>query len=475
MAYRYGDRTQLTFLPDTVDKYVQEDDPVRVYDAFIDCIDVEALGIHINTNAVGNSSYDPVSMLKILVYAYSYGWRGSRKIERALNHNLSFIWLSGGLKPDFKTISNFRKNNKLVLKNVLVQCARLSMKLGLIEGKTLFTDGSKFRANAGNRATRSLENWEYNEQHISQRIDQLLEEVKSIDEKETESLISIGKELKSQNQLKNKITSLLKEFKDEKQVNGTDPESKIMKGRQGSHPSYNVQSTTDEAHGLIVSLEGNNSGNDLNELNNQVENAEKTLEKTCKTICADAGYSSIEDLVPLVKEGKTVVVPSFKQAKKEKKAKLFSKEHFTYYPEQDIYKCPVGKELYRASKKEGLTVLDYKMKNKNDCHICKHFGKCTSAKYGRTIQRSVHEDVKKELAKIYDSKEGQAVYDKRKMRAELQFGHLKRNLGAGAFLLRGKKGINAELGILGTCFNIARMITLMGGVRPLISKLVEIK
>jgi hypothetical protein len=86
-------------------------------------------------------------MLKLLVYGYSYGIRSSRKLERETHYNLSFIWLSGGLKPDFKTIAEFRRNNKAALANVLKQCARLCMKLGLIEGNTLFVDGSKIRAN----------------------------------------------------------------------------------------------------------------------------------------------------------------------------------------------------------------------------------------------------------------------------------------------------------------------------------------
>jgi transposase len=116
MAYRNGNREQITLLPDSVDDYVGDDDPVRAYDAFIDCLDLKELGITIDTSLLGNSSYHPKSMLKILVYAYSYGWRSSRKIERALHHNLSFIWLSGGLKPAFKTIANFRKNNKEALK-----------------------------------------------------------------------------------------------------------------------------------------------------------------------------------------------------------------------------------------------------------------------------------------------------------------------------------------------------------------------
>lgn len=469
MAYKTGNRNQITFLPESIDQYVREDDPVRVYDAFINCINLEDIGITFNPNSVGNSSYDPVSMLKILVYSYSYGWRSSRKIERALHHNMSFIWLSGGLKPDHKTISVFRKANLQGLKKVLVQCARLCLKLKMIEGNTLFVDGSKFRANAGNRETRSLQTWERYQKHIEARIEILLKEVETIDNTESESFISINKELKGKKKLTTKISNILKEFKEEERVNGIDPACRIMKGRQGSHAGFNVQATTDESHGLIVILEGTQSANDLNELTSQVKKAKATLQRPSKTICADAGYSSIEDLVTLVEEGKTVIVPTFKQAAKQGKRNDFAKENFIYNPKSNTYKCPQEKELYMSTVKEGAKKIDYRMRDANDCLTCKYFNQCTKSKQGRTIRRSVHEEIKEKIAKVYQSEEGQAVYQKRKMKVELQFGHLKRNLGVGAFLLRGIDGINAELGILGTCFNIARMITISGGVCQLIT------
>jgi len=107
---------------------------VRVYDSFIEALNPQDLKLEIKENQVGNLAYDPKSMLKLLVYGYSYGWRSSRKLERAIHHNLSFIWLMGGLKPDHKRISEFRRQNKLVIKEVLVQCVRLCTKLDLIEG-----------------------------------------------------------------------------------------------------------------------------------------------------------------------------------------------------------------------------------------------------------------------------------------------------------------------------------------------------
>ncbi len=105
MAIKTGNRYQVTFLPNTIDDFVGEEDPVRVYDAFIDALDKRELGLDLNRRKVGASKYDPISMLKLLVYGYSYGWRSSRKLERATHHNMSFVWLLGGLKPDHKTIA----------------------------------------------------------------------------------------------------------------------------------------------------------------------------------------------------------------------------------------------------------------------------------------------------------------------------------------------------------------------------------
>ena len=148
MAYRYGDRKQAMLFPQSIEEFISQDAPVRAYDAFVDALDFDKLGIQIEPAKVGCPQYDPKTMLKLLVYGYSYGVRSSRKLERETHYNLSFIWLTGGLKPNFKTIAEFRRNNKAGLANVLKQCARVCIKLGLIEGNTLFLDGSKIRANA---------------------------------------------------------------------------------------------------------------------------------------------------------------------------------------------------------------------------------------------------------------------------------------------------------------------------------------
>ena len=478
MAYKYGNREQITFLPESIESYVTDEDPVRVYDAFIDALDLKELGVDVDEDAVGNSSYDPSIMLKILVYGYSYGWRSSRKLERALHHNLSFIWLAGGLKPDHKTIANFRKDNKQALKNILKQCARLCLKLNLIEGNTLFVDGSKFRANAGKSQTKTIEGWETYRKHVEKQIEKLLDECQQLDESEKESLVRVSKELKGKKALKSKIDQLLEEINEsepkpsqkDRTVNGTDPDCKIMKGRQGSHASYNNQMVVDDENGLIVSMEATTATNDLNQLKIQITQGEEVLEKPAEIVCADAGYSSVEDLKALVDQRKVVVVPNNSQAQKTPK-NPFAKDAFKYNSAADTYTCPVGEEFFRTNRIDDRNRYEYRMKKSTSCRGCIHFGNCTSAKTGRRLYRLVNEETKMELERIYESQEGQEIYRRRKMRVEHPFGHIKRNLGVGAFLLRGLEGVNAEINMLGTCFNIARMISILGGVKPAIARL----
>ena len=197
MAYRYGNREQVSMFPASIEEYVGEEAPVRAYDAIVDALDFNSIGIKVDENQVGNPEYDPVSMLKLLLYGYSYGVRSSRKLERETHYNVSFIWLMGGLKPDHKTIAEFRRGNKKALKKVLKQCARLCIKFGLIEGNTLFIDGSKIRANAGihNTWTRKKCNKVLNK--IDKRIDEILKECNDIDEQENgqPSLVKLKEEL----------------------------------------------------------------------------------------------------------------------------------------------------------------------------------------------------------------------------------------------------------------------------------------
>lgn len=476
MAYRCGDRMQTILLPQSIDEYVAEDNPVRAYDAFVEALDLHKLRIDINPYKVGNSEYYPKTMLKLLVYGYSYGVKSSRKLERECYHNISFIWLMSGLKPDHKTIAEFRRKNKKALKQVLQQCARICVKLELVAGNVLFVDGTKIRANAARNKTHKKAHYEKLLADIDRRIEQLIEECESTDQEEsgTASYVAMGNELVKSQDLKGKIKQLLDRFEttDKEQINQTDPDCAIMHSIQGSHASYNVQSVVDDKNGLIVQAEAVNDTNDLNQFSQQIEQANDLLEKPCAVACADAGYANTNELAKIDEQGIKVIVPSKRQAL-HKEEDQYSKSHFTYDANLDCYFCPEGYRLGYHSTDRETGNRQYRITNERHCINCKHYGQCTKAKRGRKIVRLSNEEMKQKLEAQYQETTSQEIYNRRKCRAEHPFGHIKRNLKTDGFLLRGQDGVQAETSLLATCFNIARMITIFG-IFALIEKLATV-
>ncbi len=473
MAYRYGNRYQFGLFPQSIEDYVVPSDPVRAYDAFVEALDFKALGIEIDPNQVGNSEYDPKAMLKLFVYGYSYGTKTTRKLERETHHNLSFIWLMGGLKPDHKTIAEFRRKNKEALKKVLKQCARMCLKLDLIAGNVLFVDGTKIRANAARAQTHDQAYYEQHLSEIDRRIEQLVEECEKIDglEEGQKSWVEMEQELTQKQQLKEKIQEALKAMKETggDKMNLTDPDCAIMHSIQGSHASYNVQSVVDNKHGLIVHAEAVSETSDLNQFAQQIDRANDVLEKPCEVACADAGYADTEELQKIDAKRIKVVVPSQRQALHEEEGP-FSKSHFRYDQEQDCYWCPEGHRLSYVGTDKDSGKRHYLITSSKICHGCVHYGQCTKAKKGRKVTRLSLEEVKERFEAQYEEASSQEIYARRKARAEHPFGHIKRNLKTDGFLIRGQIGVNAETSLLATCFNLARMITILG-VSGLIEKL----
>lgn len=460
MAYRYGNRDQTVLFPESVEEYIAPDDPVRAYDAFIEALNFKELGITLDPHKVGNSEYYPLSMLKLLVYGYSYGIRSSRKLERACYHNLSFIWLTSGLKPDHKTIAEFRKNNRSALAKILKQCARICIKLNLIEGNTLFVDGSKFRANASINNTWTKEKAQKSLKHIDKNIKDILTKCDAVDESEKElnSLVTMDNELKDQKILKSKIKGILKELQEEKSVNTTDAECTRIKQGKNFYAGYNLQSVVDQKEGFIISSDVVNKTNDVNQFATQINKANHILGKKCKTAVADAGYASTDELEKIDKQNIKVIVPSQRQVLK-KELSEFAKEQFTY--KYDYYLCPKGHKLipYRLNKKRNKV---YKISDKKICLTCPNYGTCTKSPTGRTISRLLKEELRQKLENQYEEIQSQEIYKLRKQKVELPFGHIKHNLKVDSFLLRGLNGVKAEASIFATCFNIARMITILG-------------
>lgn len=469
MAYIKGNRNQLTLLPSAIDDYIAKDDPARAYDVFVEALDFRNMGLAIDENSAGANPYWPKAMLKLLLYGYAYGIRSSRKLEQACHHNLSFIWLTEGIKPDYRTIARFRIDNKHVLKEALCQCARMCLKLGLIEGNTLFTDGTKIKANASYDNAWSKEDCLHYEKEIAKNIEHILGECEDTDnqEKDSPSLVKLKEELANQEILRLKVQAIAKELETshQKNYNTTDPESFVSKADRGTDMYHNAQLTVDEKHGLIVNADVVAQNNDANQLSVQTKQAQETLEKKPKIACADSGYHSTPDMEkidPAIK----IVVPSQAQMTKERhpeRTKEFSKETFAYHETNDAYVCPQGKVLKRTDLKvvNRERYIVYKA-DASDCRQCANFGLCTTSHMGRKIVRHENEKLKERIASFYASDIGQQIYKLRKQKAELPFAHMKHNMGVRQLLLRGIAKARAELSLCAIGYNITRMISLLG-------------
>lgn len=210
----------------------------------------------------------------------------------------------------------------------------------------------------------------------------------------------------------------------------------------------------------------------MNQFARQIEEANNLLETPCKVACADAGYADTDPLEKIDQQGIKVIVPSQRQALHEEESP-FSKSHFIYDQEQDVYICPEGQKLRYDNTDKNTGKRHYLIVDKKLCHACKHYGQCTESKRGRQIVRLHNEEAKIKLEAQYQEESSQEIYVKRKTKVEHPFGHIKRNLKTDSFLLRRKDGVQAETALLATCFNIARMITIFG-VSTLIEKLARL-
>jgi transposase len=531
-----GDRQQISLLPASIEEYVGPDDRVRAYDAFIEYLHQKGEIVFPISSYEGRPPYERLTLLKLLVYSYSYGDRSSRRIERACRHNLSYIWLLGGLRPDYRTIAQFRRDHIALIKDLLKKSVQLCLELDLIDGNVLFIDSTKIRANAANRKTWGKEKYMAWLMEVEKRIDALVESCEATDQNEgsQNSHTQMRKELSKAETLRAKIEEALNQLNStkSKKINFTDPDCARMHSLQGSHASYNVQQVLDQKNGLIVSTEVVNEGNDTHQLSKQTENAnanlkqpykpgssdgdsgkikdakanlkkgsqtvctenananlkqpckpgssdtdssktkdaKANLEQVSQTVCADAGYANVSELKKVEDKKIQPVVPSKTQAL-HKDPGPFHHDKFQYDPKKDVYLCPAGKTIPFCGRQKADGSKLYRMVNGQTCRGCEHWGQCTSSMRGRAISRMAHAELKSHFEMIYASPPGQQIYKKRKEICEHPFGYIKRILKVDSFLLRGLQNVNAEASLWATCFNLTRMMTLLGGPLGLMAKL----
>ncbi len=474
MSYIKGnERSQSVLFPSTLDEYVAENNAVRAIAAFLGRLDFVKLEfVRGQAAGTGRPGYDPRLLMGLFLWGHLNGIRSSRKLERESHRNLEVIWLCENLRPDFKTIADFRKDNGEGIKGVVVEFRLWCLAEGLYGKEIVAVDGSKFKAvNSKER--------NFTRKGLSQiiareraKISEYLEALAEADEAEGEE-----PEL-SAAQLQEKIAGLERylakheelerqlEASGESQVSLTDPDAKLMKTAKGSEVSYNVQTVVDSKHKLIVAYEVTNERNDLGQLAVMAQQAQEALQVEELTVLADGGYYEGNALKECEEAGVTTYVPQ-PESREARRRGIFDRKQFRYDQERDLYVCPQGEELrFRSVKHERNK--QFKVYKTKACAACPLRAQCTTSKYGRKLVRWVDQEV---IDRLQARNRGRPELLKlRKTLAEHPFGTIKWGMDQGFFLLKGIRKVTTEFGLTVLSYNLKRVLNILG-VEQMISLL----
>lgn len=321
-------RDQVKLLPPTIEEYVDEENPVRVIEEFVNLIDLEELGIkRYKSKEIGRKGYDPRDIIKILIYGYANKIRSSRNLMKETKRNLELIWLIKGLSPDFRTISDFRKDNAKGLKNIFKKFVDICIKTGLYNKELIAIDGTKIKAvNAkGKNYTQNKINSLI--KRLDKDIEEYLNELEKNDEIEknekTLNKEDIKQIIESLNKKKQKYEELKNEMKKQKttQISLTDPQSRRMINNGKYDICYNVQSAVDSKNHMILDFLVTNEVNDLRLLSEVSKKAKDILGVDKLNVLADNGYVSQNEILECLKNAINPCL-SLKQNKSNKIIKI---------------------------------------------------------------------------------------------------------------------------------------------------------
>jgi transposase len=458
-------RFDVLLFPEAIDDYVSVDNPVRFIEAFVERLELAQLGFIRSAPAhTGRPAYDPADLLKLYIYGYINRTRSSRLLERDCSRNLELLWLMRKLRPDFKTIADFRKDNAEPIKKVCREFTLLCKRLDLFGSEFVAIDGSKFKAQNSKRRNFTREKLDKSIKEIDAKIQGYLDELDEADEQEAEVKTPTAEQLKEKiEQLRNRrdkykqIETQLKES-GESQISLTDPDSRSMKVGQGSDVCYNVQTVVDDKHKLIVEMEVTNDPTDHGQLSKMASRAKQTLGVSELEVVADKGYYDGAEVKKCEQAGITVYVAK-QQTSANKKLGLYTKEDFRYDAQKDCYECPAGKLLsYRCNSYElGREIRYY---STNECRTCEIKQRCTRNKRVRRISRWVDEEILERMSQRVRA--NPEKMKKRKELAEHPFGTMKRGMNSGYYLMRGIKKVGAEMSLTVLGYNIKRVINILG-------------
>ena len=459
-----ANRGQSTMLPELLDDYVDEDNQVRVVDVFVDQLDLASLGFEsVQPAATGRPAYHPSVLLKLYIYGYLNRIQSSRRLEREAQRNVELMWLTGRLKPDFKTIANFRKDNGKSIRNVCRQFVILCQQLDLFADAIVAIDGSKFKAVNSSDRNFTDAKLKRRMEEIESNISRYLDELDRADRQEPtaakpkrmrleEKIAALKLQMASLKEIEAKLVAT-----GETQISLTDPDARSMMTRGSGIVGYNVQTAVDAKHHFIVEHEVTNIGNDRDQLSAMAKKARTAIGTTGLTALADRGYFNGKEILACHEAGISTLVPPTKTSNAKADGR-FDKANFVYEREKNEYRCPAGQSLiWRfASVEKGLTYHRYWSSN---CKACPLKEQCTPSAQ-RRVTRWEHQDVLEEMqARLEHTPDAMRI---RRCTVEHPYGTIKAWMGATHFLTKGLEHVKTEMSLHVLAYNFKRLITVLG-------------
>jgi len=456
-------RKQETLFPAAVDDYVEADNSVRFIDAYVDSLDLQALGFERFEPAdTGRPGYNPGDLLRLYLYGYLNKIRSSRRLEREARRNVELMWLLCRLRPDFKTIADFRRDNLKAIRNACRELTLLCKKLELFGGELVAIDGSKFRAVNHRSRNFNEEGLRKAIKEIDARVSDYLAKLDQADKAEEPmpqaSVEHLTKKIASLRERVEEARVLLAQMTENEiaEVSLTDPDSRRMKTGGVTDVCYNVQAAVDAKYHLVIADDVTNDPTDRDWLVTMAEAAKDVLQQETLDVTADKGYSSSAQVKACVDGGIMPYIPKVKTSANEKLG-LYTKDDFRYKADQDCYVCPAGATLSfrfeRVEKKRPVRFYSTAA-----CNGCPLRSQCTRNKRGRRITRHADEYVLEEMQKRVALRPQLVAL--RKTIVEHVFGTIKRWMDQGFFLMRTLPKVRTEFSLSVFAYNLRRLLSI---------------
>ena len=439
MEYINGvNRNQVEFY--NLEDQIGADNAVRFIEAFVEHVDLSSIGFVVKTlKEEGRPSFEASVFLKLYLYGYLNGLRSSRKLERECTRNVEVQWLLSKLKPNYHSISDFRKDNAMALRNMFKLFVMFLKESELIGAETVAIDGTKVRAHNSKKNNYNEKKIDRHLKYIEEKTNQYLQELDTNDTNEDSMKVSKVAEkierLKT-HKLKYELLQAKLTASGEPQISTTDVDARaLLVQGQVVEVSYNMQAAVDEKHKLVVATHTINR-NDRNALSDIAIEAKENLGVETFTTLNDKGYHNGREIQRCKDNGIVTIVAQQEIVNSNDKGTTpdYLVTKFSYHKESDTYTCPEGKMLrtqgtwHSKQRTERSISYRYKKYRTPECKTCAVKHLCTGkAKGGREIERSEFAEAVEENKQRYQV--NQALYRKRQEINEYIFGTIKRQWG----------------------------------------------